>query len=163
MCPKICLKLKDDKDGYICTEEWYLHNTKKKPNNLPTGPYQILIKGFITSMEHMIAYCLSNNIDIEIPKDYKVTKLYNILFTTADLTPGDRGYSSCRSCVLYTSTDEQFIQDNFEYLCKQINKKKINRMGKKYVCWDTEDYASNQIIHSYNIEVSYQVEKINTK
>ena len=44
-------------------------------------------------------------------------------------------------------------------MCKQVHKN-ARLQGDSYFCWHTEDYAINQIIHSYKIDKSYIVEKL---
>lgn len=151
---EVCLKLNND-DGYICSEEWWKVNIK---NAVPGVRYTVLSKGFITDMEDLIRYCLVYHEDFEIPENYQVTILYNIIFSTGNFDPNDREYSLCKSEILYTSKDKKFILDKFKSLCKRIGKENQLK-GINCYCWLTEDYATNQIIHSYNIDESYLIEK----
>ena len=124
-----------------------------------TGRYEILDNKYIFNMEDLINYCLTYGYDIEIPKEYNVTKIYNIVFTTGNFDPEDREMSNTRGSILYSHTDIEKVLDRFEQMCKDVNKEPVLK-SKYYYCWQTEDYAVNQIVHSYKVCDSYIVEEI---
>ena len=153
MVEKVFLKLKD-KEGIICNEAWY-NNIKNKE----AGYYEIIKNRIVSSMEDLIQYCLTYYYDIDIPKDYKVTTIYSIVFCTGDFDPESRTCSKVNSSIIYSNPNEIYIRDKFKTLCK-LAKTKSKLDSKNYFCWHTEDFASNQIIHSYNVVRSYLVEKM---
>lgn len=124
-----------------------------------TGKYEILDDKYVNDMEDLISYCLTYGYDIEIPRDYTVIKVYNIVFTTGNFDPSDRETSVTRGSVLYSHTDIEKVLNRFEQMCKDINKEPVLK-SKYYYCWQTEDYATNQIVHSYKVCDSYIVEKV---
>lgn len=152
MVDKVCLKLKDGNTDYICNEAWY------KSSNKVAGSYDIIRNSIVSNMEDLIIYCLTYYYDIDIPEDYKVTTIYSIVFSTGNFEPEDRSCSTCRSNIVFSSTNQKYVEDKFKKLCKLVGKK-CRIQSNKYFCWHTEDFASNQIIHSYNIEKNYLVER----
>lgn len=164
MADKVCLRFKKDKNRFICNEEWYLDNQdiiKQQMDNgeLKVPCFEVLRKGHIDNMEDLIKYCLAYYYDVEIPKEYKVETLYSIVFCTADFDPDDRTTSTCRSSIIFSSTDKKQVESKFKKLQKDVGKGS-RLQSKIYFCWHTEDYAYNQIIHSYNICQSYIITKI---
>lgn len=157
MSNRVCLKMKDEDNKYICSEEWYNYNIKHNKLQHNTS-YTVLTKGFIDSMEDLIKYCLIYYYDVEIPKEYTIIDIYNIVFATGNFEPEDRTCSTCRSNIIFSSSDKEVVYKKFKKLCKQVGKNS-KMESDKYFCWHTEDYASNQIIHSYNIEKSYLIYK----
>lgn len=161
MSERVCIRLNNNyEESYICNEEWFEYNRKRKTNSIKDGArYEVLRKGYITDMEDLIRHCLVYNYDIDIPEGYKVTTIYNIIFNSANFEPDARDYSSCNGDILYSSVDKQYIDKKFNYLCKTVNKKSVLNHENLF-CWHTEDYATNQIIHSYSKRTSYIIEKI---
>lgn len=153
MKKELCVKLKDDK--CVCNET-YINNNKK---NLTQGSYEVLKDGFVNSTEELINYCLTFCYDVEIPEGYEVETIYNIIFTTGNFSPDGREYSTCHSSIIFSSADKDMCEKKFKYYCKSVNKKPIQE-GKRHYCWHTEDFAYNQIIHSYEISESYVVKKV---
>lgn len=153
MVEEVCLKLKNDKTEYICNEKW------TKDNKISSGSYTVIRNDVVSNMKDLIIHCLTYCYDIDIPENYKVTKIYSIVFSTGNFEPEDRTCSTCSSSILFSSADKKYIENKFKILCKLVGKK--SRMeSDKYFCWHTEDFASNQIIHSYNIKESYLVEEV---
>jgi hypothetical protein len=157
MTEKVCIKLKNENE-FICNEEWFEYN-KHKDNLIPTASYDVLVKGYILCMEDLIKYCLQYNYEIEIPEGYVATTIYNIVFTTGNFGPDDRASSSCVGDVIFSTTDEKYARKKFESMCKDVGKE-TRRKSNKHFCWHTEDYATNQVIHSYSIDKSYLVTKL---
>lgn len=159
MIEAVCLKLKDYSDeSYICNEKYI--NTARLKNNIKYAVrYEVIKDKIINCMEDLIKYCLIYNYDIDIPKNYKVDKIYNILFTTGNFDPDSRSTSNCHSSIVFSSLDEKYIYSKFKIMCKSINRKSLYESKRTY-CWHTEDFADNQIIHSYDIDESYIVTKL---
>lgn len=153
MIDKVCLKLKDSTDSYICNEAWF------KGSDKLVGKYTVIKNIIISCMEDLIKYCMVYNYEIDISETYKLVTIYNIVFSTGNFEPEDRTCSSCSSSIIFSSTDLNYIQKKFKIMCKQVHKK-ARLQGDSYFCWHTEDYAVNQIIHSYKIDKSYIVEKL---
>lgn len=148
-----CLECKD-KDGFICNEA-YANNK----NNIKSGVnYSVYKDNIVRNMQELIEYCLHWGEDVIIPKEYKVTKLYSIVFTTSDFEPEDRRYSRSWSNVILTTTDKNHAQSVYDSYCHMQNRGK--EIMKNVYCWHTEDFARNQIIHSYSLKESYLVEKV---
>lgn len=155
---EICFRINHDwENAYVCTEEWIKNNKDKIVNG---SKYDILKKGFINSVEEMINYCLTYYIDINIPEGYKVTKIYNIVLSTGNFEPSDRTYSTCTSSIIFSTTDEKAAERRFKYICKDRKGLNVTQEGKRHFCWYGEDYASNQIVFSYDLNISYLVERI---
>ena len=160
MVEKVCLQVNDcSENNYICNEV-YFNALKNNMNRSISGRYQVLNNKLISCMEDLIQYCLTYGIDIDIPKDYKVTELYNIIFATGDFESSGREYSTCHSSIVCSSSNKKYIENKFKIMCKCINKQSHTCLYKNYFCWHTEDFAHNQIIHSYNIDKSYIVERV---
>lgn len=155
---KVCIQTRDD--IYICSEEWY--DEHKNDDEFKSGAkYEVLNKGYILDMADLINYCLTYNYDIDIPNEYKVTTIYTITFSTANFDPNNRTYSNVNTYGLFSSTDKKYIENKFKSICK--TRKECNYEGyntKRHYCWHTEDYAYNQIIHSYDINETYIIDKI---
>lgn len=157
MKDKICLPLKDSgRMNYICNESYieYLKENKELDNK----GYLVIKDSLVQTMEDLIQYCLVYNYSIDIPDDYKVIKLYNIVFCTGNFDPDMRECSNTTGSILYSSTDEQYIIDKFKTMCSYINKEPL-MSSQRWFCWHTEDFAVNQIVHSYNIKESYFITK----
>ena len=162
MIEKVCLPVKCDYgERYVCNEA-YINMVHKRINNYvkPGVSYEVINNKLVQCMEDLIKYCLTYNLEIDIPEHFKVTKIYNIIFTTGNFEPDGREYSSCQGNIVYSSTDKKYIEDKFKFMCKFTGKKNHNNLYKHYFCWHTEDFAHNQIIHSYNIDESYIVERV---
>lgn len=147
-----CLEYKD-KDGYVCNEAYMEKNEPKSGKR-----YSIYKNEIVRNMQELIEYCLHWNENVIIPKEYKITKLYSIIFTTADLEPDDRRYSRSWSNIILTTTDKTHAQSIYDSYCNIQNRGK--EIMKNVYCWHTEDFANNQIIHSYSLKESYLVERI---
>jgi hypothetical protein len=162
MIEKLCLPVKCDYgERYVCNEAYMNHLRKTKYKDVPGGVrFEVLTNKLVQCMEDLIKYCLTYNIEIDVPEQYKVTKIYNIILTTGNFDPDNRECSNCHSSIIYSSLDEDYIHKKFEYMCKCVNRKNIRDNFKNYFCWHTEDFADNQIIHSYNIDESYIVERV---
>ena len=160
MIEKVCLTVNDSyNESYICNEA-YFDNIIKTKCGKGSVKYEILNNKLVSSMEDLIKYCLIYNVDINIPDEYKVTKIYNIIFATGNFDPDGREYSNCHSSIVYSSLDKKYIENKFKIMCDCIGKKNNVENYKHYFCWHTEDFADNQIIHSYNIDESYIVERV---
>lgn len=160
MIEKVCLTVNDSyNESYICNEA-YFDNIIKTKRGKSSVKYEILNNKLVSSMEDLIKYCLIYNVDIDIPEGYKVTKIYNIIFTTGNFDPDNREYSNCHSSIVYSSLDETYIKNKFKIMCNCVGKKNNVENYKHYFCWHTEDFADNQIIHAYNIDESFIVEKV---
>ena len=157
MIEKVCLPIKNySRCAYVCNETYfnYIYD-----NKLYTGEgYQVINDDMVCNMEELITYCLTYSIEIDIPDGYTVTKLYSIVFGQGNFDPDDRITSTCESHIVCSSTDEKYIKNKFKQMCKHI-RKKSSRKHRKWFCWHTEDFAYNQIIHSYNLCESYLVRK----
>lgn len=153
MKKELCVRLKDGK--YVCNET-YINNNKK---NLSQGPYEVLKDGFVNSIEELINYCLTFCYDMEIPEGYGVETIYNVVFTTGNFDPDGREYSNCHSSVIFSSVNKDVCEKKFKYYCKSVGRKAILE-NKRHYCWHTEDFAYNQVIHSYELCESYIVRKL---
>ena len=160
MVERICLAVNDSyADSYICNESYY--NALLNNKSVKSGcKYQVLSNKLISCMEDLISYCLTYNVDVTIPEEYKVTKTYNIIFSTGNFEPSDRECSTCRSSIVLSSTDKEYIEKKFGIMCKSTGKTPNIKSYGHYFCWHTEDFAHNQVIHSYNIDESYIVERV---
>lgn len=155
----LCIKIKDKyEDKYLCSNEWFEYMFKHKKLN-PKTSYEVLAEGYIQDMQDLIRHALTYNYDIILPKGYKVTPIYNIIFTTANFDPKNRALSTCNGNIIYSNTNLKYINKKFKWLYENINKPYVVLKSDKMICWHTEDYAYNQIIHAYNIEESYIIEK----
>lgn len=160
MIEKICLSVNDSYDeSYICNEAYFKDIVKHKSGKSDIK-YEVLNNKLISCMEDLIKYCLTYNIDINIPNGYKVIKIYNIIFSTGNFEPDNREYSTCQSSIVYSSLDKSYIEKKFKIMCDNIGRKNHISNYKHYYCWHTEDFAHNQIIHAYNIDESYIVTRI---
>ena len=161
MIEKLCLPVKCDYEKrYVCNEAYMNHLQKTKYKDMSGGVrFEVLTNKLVQCMEDLIKYCLIYNIEIDIPKNYKVDKIYNILFTTGNFDSDSRSTSNCHSSIVFSSLDEKYIYSKFKIMCKSINRKSLYESKRTY-CWHTEDFADNQIIHSYDIDESYIVTKL---
>lgn len=154
MIERACLRLIDEDElSYICNEKWF------KTANKEAGRYEVISDNIVSSEIDLIKYCLEYHYKIDIPNKYNIVEIYSIVFTTSDFEPDDRNYSSCRANIIYSDEDYNKVKTKFIQMCKSV-KKKSSREGKDYLCWHTEDYAHNQIIHSYVIDKSYIVKEV---
>ncbi len=154
---EICFKIKCDyEEQYICTEEWM---EKNKKNAISGARYEVLRKGFIGSIEEMINHCLTYYIDIDVPKEYKVTKIYNIILSTGNFEPDDRTYSTVTSSIIFSTSNEKLAKRRFKLFCKQRKNLNVTQQGKNHFCWYGEDFAHNQIVFSYDLRSSYLIKK----
>lgn len=158
---EICFKINHDwENAYICTEEYWTKMTKNKGKRENGGKYDILKKGLINSVEEMINYCLTYCIDINIPEGYKTTKIYNIVLSTGNFEPDDRTYSTSTSSIIFSTTDEKVAERRFKYICKERKGLNVTQEGKRHFCWYGEDFAHNQVVFSYDLNISYLVERV---
>ena len=159
------LTYKHDKKKHLCTNG-FCNNID---NLEPTHEYTETV---FDTLEELLEYALNMNEDVEIPEDYNVTKIYNIVFSTANFDPLNRECSTTDSHVIYSSKDKEFIDKMFErYINEHENLLKQNskafhmrpnsRRNKNWYCWHTEDFAYNQVIHSYSKRESYIIERKN--
>ena len=154
MSEAFCLKLLSDRDY----DEYVCNKTYEESNTL-TGCFYVINDLLVPTYEDFIKYCLVHEYKIEIPEGYELITLYNIVCTTADFDPETRRRSTCRASVVYTDRDYNKVKSIFDEMCNIVNKP-TTRYNKNYYCWHTEDFASNQIIHAYNVEKSYIVRKL---
>ena len=120
--------------------------------------YETYDNTYISTMEDLISHCFTYNEDVIIPDGYKITKIYSIVCTTADFMPDARNTSNCRAYVIYSSTNKELVQEKFKTICESV-KKETRRKNNRHFCWHTEDYADNQIIHSYDLTEGCIIEK----
>lgn len=157
---KLCLPVKCNYETrFVCNESYikYLENTKSL---IETGVrYEVIKDTLAQCMEDLIKYCLTYNIEIDIPEGYTVEKIYNIVFATGDFNPDRREASTVTSSIIYSSNNKDYIYKRFKVMCDIVGKENNIRSMKDYYCWHTEDFAYNQIIHSYSIEESYIVKR----
>lgn len=159
-----CLKIIDEPSSYICNECWYKkHKNEYKYNRYnqsnTVNSFTVMNDMIIRNMEDLIKYCLAYHYKIEIPKQYEVQQLYNIIFTVGDFDPEDRQSTVCRSYVVYTDTDYNKVKSRFNTMCR-LSQKTPTLKSEKCFTWQTQDFAYNQIVHSYTISKSYKVTKI---
>ena len=162
MIEKVCLPRKRDSEeerpSYICNEAWWKYNFKKQKITNATK-YDVYKNDFVSNMEDLIKLGLTHYCgNIEIPQEYEVIEMYNIIFSSGNFDPAGRRYCNLVSDILYTHTDKDKVFERFNKYCKQIKRKPIME-GQRYFCWSTEDFADNYIIQSYKIEESYLVRK----
>lgn len=110
-------------------------------------------------------YLCTFDYNVVIPKEYEVETVYSIVFSTASFEPEDRKYSIVSSSIVCTSRDKEYIEDRMQYYIKYIPQPigRYRKISDNWVCWHTEDFAHNQVIHSYNICTSYIVNKVNNE
>lgn len=159
MINPVCLKLKDYEDRYICNEKYI--NVIRKDINTHTGSYEVIINNVIQNMKDLIHYGLTYNYDIEIPDNYKVTKYYHIVFSTSNFEPKNREHTFVKSSITFTTTTKSQVKKMFDRMCKTIGRKPIYQ-DRFTFCWQTDDFAVNQIVNSYSITESYLVEEIDS-
>ena len=161
MIEKIYLPVNCDyEERYVCNESYmkYLHSNNSV---IKAGArYDVLSDKLVQCMEDLIRYCLVYNIDINIPEQYNITKIYNIVFSTGNFDPEKREISTCNSSIIYSSLDAKYIYKKFKFMCESVGITKHHSQCKYYYCWHTEDFAHNQIIHSYSVDESYIVTRI---
>lgn len=116
-----------------------------------------------STIEELIKYALVYNYDFKIPDEYKVTTLYNIIHSCGNFMPDERDYTTVVGSVIYTTTDKKDAESHYKKYCKRIGKKNSNHIGKYKFCWQSEDIAINQIVHSYCLDKSYLVEKYGSR
>ena len=159
MVDAVCLPIIDDyMESYICNDK-YMKNNTLKSNNKSSIRYEVVSNKIVSCMEDLISYCLTYHYDINIPENYKVDKLYNIMLTTGNFDPDSRSSSNCHSSIVLSSFNADYINKKFNIMCKLIGKPNLYKSKNTY-CWQTEDFADNQIVHSYNLDESYVVTKI---
>ena len=156
MSNPVCLQMKDYKDKYICNQSY--EPILKKQKHTKMISYEIVNDNIVSNMKDLIKYCLTYNIEIDIPEGYVVTTLYNILFCTGNFEPKDRAHSFCRSSLIYTCNTKSQAKKTFERMCKSLGRKPIYK-DKSTFCWQTEDFAVNQIVHCYSLSESYLIEE----
>lgn len=142
------LKLKNE-NRWLCTEKY-------KPDE--EGIYEPILT--CHSMKDLIEYALTYKFDFEIPKGYKYKKIYIITCSTANFEPNNRKYSTVSSCNIFMSENKKEAENKFKEMIKKIKNKNTRTLGKYCFCWHTEDYAINQVIHSYNLTEGYVIENI---
>lgn len=157
MVQPVCLKLKDYKDRYICNQKYVDIIRKCKDKHL--GSYEVFINDTIQNMRDLIIQGLTYNYDIEIPDGYSVTKLYHIVFSSGNFEPNDRNHTSVRSSITFTTKSKSQVKKMFERMCKTIGRKPIYK-DKFNFCWQTDDFAYNQVTNTYSITESYLVEEV---
>ena len=161
MVERVCLPIKreseEEREAYICNEAWWKYNFKKQKISNATK-YDVYKNDFVSNMEDLIKVSLTYHNDVEIPENYEIIEMYNIIFTSGNFDPAGRNYCSLVSDILYTHTDKDKVFEKFNKYCKSVKRKPIME-GQRYFCWSTEDFADNYIIHSYKIEESYLVRK----
>ena len=156
MSNPVCLQMKDYKNKYICNQSY--EPILKKQKHTEMISYEIVADNIVSNMKDLIKYCLTYNIEVDIPKEYEVITLYNILFCTGNFEPEDREHSFCRSSVVYTCETKSQAKKTFERMCKSLGRKPMYK-NKNTFCWQTEDFAVNQIVHCYSLSESYLIEE----
>ena len=157
MSNPVCLQLKDYENKYICNQSYEPIIRKQKHEEMIS--YEVINDNVVSNMRDLIQYCLTYNIEIDIPKEYKVITLYNILFCTGNFEPNDREHSFCRSSLVFTSSSKNQTKKKYEKMCKLLKRNPIYK-DKFTFCWQTEDFAINQIVHCYSLSESYLIEEI---
>ena len=155
---KVCIKTNDDYTRYVCNETWYKDAKRNHKLAEDGARYNVFLDKYIQTMEDLITECLLSYEDITIPEGYKVTIIYNIILTSGNFEPDDRTCTNTRGSVMFSTTDEKWAYQKFNYLCS--THKNYLMKSDKYCCWHSDDFAHNQIVCSYNLCKSYVVEKI---
>ena len=146
-----CLKFKNE-DKYLCTKDYDIRVHKGNPE-----PIEFIYTNF-TTMEELINYALTMYYDVEIPNGYKVETIYHIIFSTANFEPNDRECSIVNSSIVCSSKDKDYIDSRMKFYSTCITGK-FRKVTNNWIYWHTEDFAHNQVIHSYNIDKSYIISK----
>ena len=158
-----CLDYKDDETRHLCTNDFC-----RDHKNLKSG--HEYVETIFDTMEELLGYALNMNENVEIPKGYKATKIYSIVFSTGNFDPKDKSISTVDSSIFYSSKDKTFIEkmfdkyvegkeESFTKASTYFHTRHNSRKHKYWYCWHTEDFAYNQVIHSYSIRESYLIEK----
>lgn len=140
-----CLKLKDNE--YLCTKNF---KPKKEGRYIPILTAETL--------EDLINYALTYKYDFEMPKGYKRKTVYSIVCTTGNFMPETREQSNCNGCIIYSSFNRKNTENEFKKITRLL-KSNHKYIYKNHFCWHTEDYAINQIVHSYDLVESYIILK----
>lgn len=140
-----CLKLKDNE--YLCTKKF-------KPKE--EGRYISILTA--ETLEDLINYALTYKYDFELPKGYSYKILYSIVCTTGNFMPEIKEQSNCNGCIIYSTFNKKNAENEFKKITKLI-KNNHRTLNKNHFCWHTEDYAINQIIHSYDLVESFVILK----
>ena len=148
-----CLKFKEEQK-FLCTKDF---DSKEIVNN-SKEPIELIYTN-VTTLKELINYGLTMNYNIEIPES-KITTVYHIIFSTGNFEPDDRSRSLVNSSIVFSSTDKNFIEKKMKDYAEQVKGYKHHSISKNWVCWHTEDFAHNQIIHAYNVEKSYIIENV---
>lgn len=143
-------KLKVSEKHWICTRNYKCDEE---------GSYEPVYT--CKTLEDLIQYALTYGYNFEIPKGYKYTTIYSINFSTGNFDPKYRNYSNLHSTVIYSYYNKKEAEQKFSELTKSIDRNRARKLSKTLWCWHTEDYAYNQIIHSYSLSKSYIVERSN--